>query len=341
MYNKVFIDDFSALGAQLMEILSDMPDGNSIKNVIELSYKENPLFTPNMQISALTSIVREFLKKTTLEKWLTPYGDKIRQLEKTVLIVMAGNIPMVGFHDLLATLACGYKAQVKLSSKDRYWIPYICKLLSGINPFWSERVMFAGYLPDSADILIASGSDMTSDYFKSKYISSKNIIRGSRYSVALLKGTESRKDLEDLAKDIFLYYGLGCRSVSSLLVPVGYDFSFLLSALDTMKREIVSDDYISAYKYQKAVCKISSQEFIDGGFFILRRSDSFPPPLGIINIWEYNNPGEVSEFFERHLDKLQCVVNYGQGTSFGETQSPAIDQYADGINTLDFLLQFA
>ncbi|MDD3034059.1 MAG: acyl-CoA reductase [Bacteroidales bacterium] len=340
MYNKVFTDDFSALGAQLTEMMRDLSGESSLKSVIELSYRENPLFTPNMQIYAILSICREFLDKRVIEEWLSPYQHKIEEREKTVLIVMAGNIPMVGFHDLLAALACGYKAEVKLSSKDRYLIPYLYKLLSDYNPYWSERVFFTETLPGDADIVIASGSDTTSDFLKSKYPSSHAIIRGSRYSVALLRGNESRNDLENLAKDIFLYYGLGCRSVSSLLVPVGYDFTGLLSASCSMSSEVVSDDYISSYKYQKALCTMSSTEFIDGGFFIMVKSGSTPPPLGVINIQEYDSLDEVSSFLEDHLDKLQCVVNYKEGVTFGNAQNPAIDQYADGVNTLDFLLQF-
>jgi len=340
MYNKVFTDDFSALGAQLTEMLSDMSGESSLKSVIELSYRENSLFTPNMQIYAILSICREFLEKRVIEKWLSPYGHKIEEREKTVLIVMAGNIPMVGFHDLFSTLACGYKAEVKLSSKDRHMIPYLCGLLSDSNPYWRERIFFTETLPEHADIVIASGSDITSNYLKSKYSSSHAVIRGSRYSVALLRGNESLNDLEALAKDLFLYYGLGCRSVSSLLVPAGYDFTLLLEASGSMRSEVVSDDYISSYKYQKALCTMSSTGFIDGGFFIMVKSGSVPPPFGVINIQEYDGLEEVSSFFKEYLDKLQCVVNYKEGVSFGNAQNPAIDQYADGVNTLDFLLQF-
>lgn len=340
MYNKVFTDDLSALGSQLTEILSDMSGESPLKSVIKHSYMENPLFTPNMQSYAILSICREFLDKRVIEEWLMPYRSKIEEREKTVLIVMAGNIPMVGFHDLLSTLACGYKAKVKLSSKDRHWIPLLCDLLSDINSYWRERISFTDTLPVDVDIVIASGSDMTSDFLKSKYSSSHALIRGSRYSVALLKGNEKRSDLEALAKDLFLYYGLGCRSVSSLLVPTGYDFTVLLEACGSMKDEVVSDDYISSYKYQKAICTMSSKEFIDGGFFIMKKSGSIPPPSGVINIQEYDSLEEAGSYIEEHLDKLQCVVNYKDGVTFGNAQNPAIDQYADGVNTLDFLLQF-
>ena len=340
MYNKVFTDDFSALGAQLTEILSDMSGESPLKSVIELSYRENPLFTPNMQIYSILSICREFLDRRVIEEWLSPYRYKIEEREKTALIVMAGNIPMVGFHDLLATLACGFKANVKLSSKDRYWIPLLYELLSDINSYWRERISFTETLPENADIVIASGSDMTSSFLKSKYSSSHTLIRGSRHSLALLKGNENPGELEALAKDLFLYYGLGCRSVSSLLVPAGYDFTVLLEACDSMKSEVVSEDYISSYKYQKAICTMSSNEFIDGGFFIMVKCGSTPPPPGVINILEYDSLEEAGSYIEEHLDKLQCVVNYKDGIAFGNTQNPAIDQYADGINTLDFLLQF-
>ncbi|MEA5005078.1 MAG: acyl-CoA reductase [Rikenellaceae bacterium] len=340
MYSKVFIDDFSGLGAQLTEILSNMSDDNYLKSVIDQSCRENSLFTSNMQIYALLSLCDKFLGRRILKEWLQPYDNMIEEREKTVLIVMAGNIPMVGFHDLLTTLACGYKAQVKLSSKDRHLIPYLLKLVSDINPYWGERVRFTENLPEVADIVIASGSDSTSDYLKTKYASSHGIIRGSRYSVALLTGNESCNDLVALAKDLFLYYGLGCRSVSSLLVPVGYNFSVLLEAFDTMRSEVISNDYISSYKYQKAIYTMSSVGFIDGGFYILGESGSLPPPLGVINILKYSSMEQVKTFFEEHHDKLQCVVNYKNGVTFGSTQNPAIDQYADGINTLDYLLQF-
>ncbi len=340
MYSKVFIDDFSALGDRLKATLSGSVFDRKFEAALRNSFKGNPLFTLNMQHIALTSICNCFLEKSKLEKWLLDYSDRIEERQGEVLAVMAGNIPLVGFHDFMTILAAGFRAKIKLSSKDSYLLPYILGVLFEIDDYWSDRVEIIDYLPLCADILIASGSDNTASFFENKYPLSKKIIRGSRFSIAVLKGDEDYVALEALAKDVFLYYGLGCRSVSSLFVPCGYDLTLLSVAFATMRSELTSDDYLAAYRYQKAVMTLESKNIVDGNFYILARGGNLPPSMGVVNLFEYDNLDEIKEFVQTNRNRLQCVVNYDSNVSFGQAQFPGIEQYADNLNSLEFLLQF-
>jgi len=339
MYNKVFIDDFTELGVQLADALHDISRKSLFETVINASLQENPLFTANMQLCAIESVCDKFLKQEALALWLQPYEKLIKERDNSVLIVMAGNIPMVGFHDLLVTLAAGYKAVVKLSSKDRHLIPAVVRMLCSINSYWNDRIQFVEKMPSSAEILLATGSDESAYYFESKFAASHKIIRGSRSSMAVLYGDECKSDLVALAKDVFLYYGLGCRSVSTLLVPSGYDLTQLLEPFSSMKDQIISHDYKDAYRYQRAVYTMVGENFIDGGFYLLRRSADFPPPLSVVNFIEYDSIESAHKFLKLNQNKLQCIVNLNHGIFFGETQVPEIDQYADEVNSLEYLLQ--
>jgi len=339
MYNNFFIDDFTLLGIQLTDALSDISKKSLFETVIENSLRDNPLFTKNMQCVAISAICNKFLRQDKLEKWLNPYRNIIKEQDRSVAIIMAGNIPLVGFHDLLAVLATGYKALVKLSSKDKHLLPALVSLLFGINSYWRQRIQFVEELPESPDIVIVTGSNETALYFESYYKDSRKLIRGSRSSLALLYGGESLLDLEALAKDVFLYYGMGCRSISTIMIPSSFDLQRLILSFKYMESEITAKDYLDAYKYQKALSSMTNEKFIDGGFYLLKENDTFIPPLGVVNIIRYECVSEARKFIESNLYRLQCVVNYNHYVSFGETQYPEIDQYADGVNSLEFLMQ--
>lgn len=343
MYKEVFIKDFSALGESIENSMLDMSGNSLLNRAFDDSFKFNPLFTINMQREALRAVCNKFLNINCLKKWLLPYQEKISQRDKTVGIVMAGNLPLVGFHDMLTAMASGCRTKIKLSAKDRCLIPALFEMLCEIDPFWRGRVSFSETLPKDIDLLIATGGEQTFVLMETLYRLIPKITRSSRSSIAVLNGDETMDELQNLATDIFLYYGMGCRSVSTLLLPDGYSFEPLMEALETKKASISSVDYMAAYRYQKAVVEMQNAWYLDGGFYIIKTISDFPPPMGVINVLFYRSTDQINTFINTNINKLQCVVNkkFGNTNSdFGQTQYPSIDEYADGINSLEFILNY-
>ena len=340
MYKEIFIKNFSTLGRSVENALQSAYNNTLLDRAFEDSLRLNPLFTINMQHEALKIICKKFLNINCLHNWLTPYKELLFERESTVGIVMAGNLPLVGFHDFLVTMASGSRAQIKLSGKDRL-LPALFEMLCEINPYWRARVAFTEHLPENIDLLIATGGEEASKFFKSEYDEIPKIVRSSRSSIAILKGDETIDELRRLSDDIFLYYGMGCRSVSTLLVPFGYTFELLIEAFKNKENAITSEDYLSAYRYQKALAAMNKSGYSDGGFYILREHSSFPPPMGVLNVLTYRNVDQINEFIDSNKLHLQCVVNRKFNNSnieFGEAQYPSLDEYADGVNSLEFLL---
>ncbi|MFA5849596.1 MAG: acyl-CoA reductase [Bacteroidales bacterium] len=341
MYKEVFIRDFSLLGKSLDEHLNGCRDNHLLDRAFEDSLHNNPLFSENMQKEALRAVVEKFLMENILTDWLVPYENKLFEKKCIVGIIMAGNLPLVGFHDFLVAMASGCRAQIKLSGKDRFLLPLLFSILCDINSFWKDRVEFTDSLPENPDMLLATGGDESAKIFANKYKDTPKIIRSSRSSIAILQGDETEEELQKLSKDIFLYYGMGCRSVSTLLVPKDYSFGLLTDVFGRSRSTMVSEDYLSAYKYQKAVASMQNSWFLDGGFYILREFVSFPPPMGIIGILMYKDINEAEKFVNSNKLHLQCLVGKKcrfADTEVGETQYPSISDYADGLNSLEFIL---
>ncbi|MDP3436945.1 MAG: acyl-CoA reductase [Bacteroidales bacterium] len=342
MYRQVFIKDFSQLGMDLKSFLKEEIAYLPLSSAIEDTFKRNPLFTRQMQYIALDAIATKFLSEEALAVWTEPYADLIEERDFCVSIVMAGNLPLVGFHDLLTVLASGRRAMVKVSSKDSSLLPAISEALFSINHYWIDRITFTDNLPEVVEMLIATGGEKTSQYFKNHYSKVPGIIRGSKSSIAVITGSESEEDLERLGKDIFLYFGMGCRSVSSLLLPEDYDLGKLTSALSPSENYVKCDLYRAAYLYQKAISVVSEEWFEDGGFFIFKRDTTTPPPLGVVGIYLYSDKKNIENYIIKHSKSIQCVVNYNYNNNFiepGKSQYPELDDYADGINSLEFILK--
>ncbi|MEN6619077.1 MAG: acyl-CoA reductase [Rikenellaceae bacterium] len=341
MYKEVFIRDFSLLRESVDASLQGLSDNTLLKNAFEDSLYVNPLFSISMQKEALKAICEKFLNSNCLSNWLVPYKNRLLERNCIVGIIMAGNLPLVGFHDFLVSLASGCKAQVKLSGKDRFLLPALFRMLCEINPYWSGRVEFTRNLPENIHLLLAAGGEEAAKFFEYNYREIPKIVRGSRSSIAILSGNETINELYRLSKDVFLYYGMGCRSVSTLLVPDGYSFDLLIEAFKNIGRIIISEDYLSAYRYQKAIASMQNIWYIDGGFYLLRDISDFPPPMGVIKILKYGNLSEIFEFTDSNRFHLQGVVSRNFKNSdieFGKAQYPSIDDYADGVNSLEFLL---
>ena len=322
---------------RLGELLSKTEQFNDIFDKAE---QQNSWFTRANVIFAFKSW-SEALSKSNVQQWLSQYQIPQTTSPKKILIIMAGNLPLVGFHDLLCVLVAGHKAIVKLSSDDRVLLPYLITQIRTFAPEWAEAVAFTDDKVTEYDAVIATGSDNTARYFEYYFGKKPHIIRKNRHSVAVLTGEETPEELQDLGKDIFLYYGLGCRSVSKLFVPQGYDFDLLFQAIYPYKDIIEEQKYANNYDYNKAVYLMSLYKLLENGFLLLKEDEHYGSPIATLFYEYYTNKEALKKKLATDREKIQCVVghNFIDGEiPFGQTQTPKLWDYADGVNTLTFLL---
>jgi len=322
---------------RLGELLSKTEQFNDIFDKAE---QQNSWFTRANVIFAFKSW-SEALSKNNVQQWLSQYQLPQTTSPKKILIIMAGNLPLVGFHDLLCVLVAGHKAIVKLSSDDGVLLPYLIKQMKAFAPEWAEAVTFTDDKVTEYDAVIATGSDNTARYFEYYFGKKPHIIRKNRHSVAVLTGEETPEELQDLGKDIFLYYGLGCRSVSKLFVPQGYDFDLLFQAIYPYKDIIEEQKYANNYDYNKAVYLMSLYKLLENGFLLLKEDEHYGSPIATLFYEYYTNKEALKKKLATDREKIQCVVghNFIDGEIlFGQTQTPKLWDYADGVNTLTFLL---
>ncbi len=295
--------------------------------------KENVLFSLNQWSKALSS--------ENLENWLKWYDFK-ETPEKTIGIVMAGNIPLVGFHDFLSVLIAGHKVVIKQSSSDKKLLPVLAKFLIACDPIYSEKIKFTEGKLEGFNAVIATGSNNTSRYFEYYFAEKPSIIRKNRNSVAVLSGRESAEELEALGEDIFRYFGLGCRNVSKLYVPKTYNFDAFFNAVFSWKYLINNAKYANNYDYNKAVYLMSDFKLLDNGFLLLKKDTNFGSPIATLFYEEYESEATLKQKLEEQKDELQCIVSSGffkDEIGFGETQHPKLWDYADNLDTLAFLQQ--
>ena len=322
---------------RLGELLSKTEQFNDIFDKAE---QQNSWFTRANVTFAFKSW-SEALSENNVQQWLSQYQLPQTTSPKKILIIMAGNLPLVGFHDLLCVLVTGHKAIVKLSSDDRVLLPYLITQIRTFAPEWAEAVAFTDDKVTEYDAVIATGSDNTARYFEYYFGKKPHIIRKNRHSVAVLTGEETPEELQDLGKDIFLYYGLGCRSVSKLFVPQGYDFDLLFQAIYPYKDIIEEQKYANNYDYNKAVYLMSLYKLLENGFLLLKEDEHYGSPIATLFYEYYTNKEALKKKLATDREKIQCVVghNFIDGEiPFGQTQTPKLWDYADGVNTLTFLL---
>ncbi|WP_405415010.1 acyl-CoA reductase [Maribacter sp. Asnod1-A12] len=281
------------------------------------------------------------LTKENIESWLKNYKLEANQ-KKVVALIMAGNIPLVGFHDLLCVLITGNKALVKLSSNDQKLIPLLIDYLIEIEPLFKDRVIFTKEKLENYDAVIATGSNNTARYFEYYFSKKPNIIRKNRNSVAVLTGNETTEELTALGEDIFRYFGLGCRSVSKIYIPKDYNINTFFKAMFPYGDIINHNKYANNYDYNKAVYLMSEFKILDNGFLILKEEESFGSPIASLFYEHYEDISTLKKYLNKEKDKIQCIVSSGVidgEISFGQTQKPSLHDYADGIDTVDFLLR--
>jgi hypothetical protein len=305
---------------------------------IESAQHHNGWFTPEQMRFAIHSWAAA-LTESNLSTWLDGYA-LAPSSPKTIGLVLAGNIPLVGFHDVLSVLVSGHYALVKTSSNDQKMVPFLVDYLVACEPELKNCIRFTEGKLEGFDAVIATGSNNTARYFEFYFKDKPSIIRKNRNSVAVLDGTETREELIQLGEDIFRYFGLGCRNISKLFVPEGYSFDAFFDAIFEYKDIIHYDKYANNYDYNKAVFLMSLFPILDNGFLTLKEDTGYASPISSVFYEYYSDLSTVQERLEREKDQLQCIVSKGivkDSLPFGKTQQPELWDYADHVNTLDFL----
>ena len=279
------------------------------------------------------------LTESHISTWLNAYS--IQQTSQRLGLVLAGNIPLVGLHDVLSGLACGYSIEIKSSSNDNILLPFVIGFLTERQPEWHDKIFFTDGKLEKFDRVIATGSTNTARYFEYYFKDVPHIVRKTRNGVAVLDGTETPEDLTALCVDIMQYFGLGCRSVSHLMVPEGYDFNELFLALYDYKELIHHNAYANNYDYNKAVYLMQEEELLENGFIMLKKDNGLNSPIACIHYSTYKNIKEAEKSIELQQEKIQCVVSscLKNSLAFGQTQHPKLTDYADHVDTMAFLLK--
>lgn len=309
-------------------------------NLIELSQSHNGWFTPEQVYFAINSWA-EALTEENINNWLSNY-DFSNVQPKTVGLILAGNIPLVGFHDFLSVVVSGHKVLVKTSSNDQKLLPFLAKYLISIHSEIENYITFTEGKLENFDAVIATGSNNTARYFEFYFKDKPSIIRKNRNSVAILTGNESHDDLVNLGEDIFRYFGLGCRNVSKLFVPKEYSFENFFKAIYEYKDVIFYEKYSNNYDYNKAVFLMSNFKLLDNEFLTIKEDASYSSPISSVFYEYYEDLNEIKSRLEIDADQIQCIVSkdlISGSIPFGQTQKPKLWDYADNIDTLEFLLQ--
>ncbi len=314
--------------------------GNLI-SLIEESHLYNPWFTEKNVQHAISSLGSS-LEENKIRKWLQAYDLNNVKESKRVGVVMAGNIPLVGFHDFLCVLISGHKFIGKLSSDDQKLLPAIAEILVDLEPGFKEQIEFTEDKLQGFDAIIATGSNNTSRYFEYYFGKYPNIIRKNRNGVAVFTGNETKTELAEFGKDLFLYFGMGCRSVSKVFVPAGYKFDYFFEAIEGYQPVTDQFKYKNNYDYYKSIYLINIISHFDNGFLLVKQDNSYSSPPSVLFYEEYAEMSTLRNRLMVEKEQIQCIVSntndIADTITFGQAQNPDLWEYADGVNTMKFLL---
>lgn len=328
---KQRISDFAALGDYILQNKADL------EHITHKAFVYNNWFTIENTQKALNNIAQEYLNKEKLEHWLQRYNEKIESnTMRTIAMVAAGNIPMVAFHDILCILISGNKLQLKLSEKDKFLLPFLFDKLIAINPVYLDYIEIKERL-ENFDAIIATGSNNTAKYFEHYFGKYKNIIRKNRNSIAIITGKESKQDVENLGHDIFDYFGLGCRNVSKLFVPKNYDVTKLKNGLEPHKTVMQHTSYMNNLDYQRTIYLMNQIPLVDIDFINIVENRSLQSPISCLHLEYYETIDEVNNFIIDEQNNIQCIIGKDY-IPFGKSQQPTLSEYADNIDTMQFIL---
>jgi hypothetical protein len=302
----------------------------------------NPWFTPEYVRRALAGIAR-MLEREVLEHWLAAYPSPVSLAgrTKTIGLVFAGNIPLVGFHDMLCVMASGHRALVKPSSKDDRLPKKLSELLTDLDRELGDRIRFTDDLLKGIDALIATGSNNTARYFEYYFREIPHMIRKHRNGVAVLTGEETEGELKNLGDDIFTFFGMGCRNVTKLYIPHSYDLKLLLQVLDRFGDLYRHNKYGNNVDYYRTIYLLNQIPFLDNGVLLLKEDTAIASPVGVVFYERYSDIEWVSGQLAERQQEIQCCVSVDPGIGGaippGSTQDPMPWDYADGLDTLRFL----
>lgn len=319
--------------AELLKYLEE--NGKEWQVVKAQASLHNGWFIPDFIDLAIQNICREFLKKEKLEQWIAYYHLDDNVGGKNVGLVMAGNIPMVGFHDFLSVFISGHRQKIKLSSKDDILFKHLVQKMAEWDESMPDFVSFAEMLK-GCDAYIATGTNNSAKYFKYYFSKYPHIIRRNRTGVAVLTGNESSEDLNKLSDDIHIYFGLGCRNVTKILVPREYDFIPLLKAFDRYAYFADHHKYKNNYDYQLSIALLNNIYYMTNGSTLLIEEEGIFSPISRVNYSFYTDQAKLISSLQKEPD-IQCIAGSGW-IPFGLTQRPSLTDYADGADTMQFLL---
>lgn len=334
------IETFSELGFILRSAVAGKQGSftGRISDLISNQHLKNPWFTPgNMQL-AIESIANELTKENLL-RWTSAYPALGRTRKPdTIAVIMAGNIPLVGFHDMLSVLITGNKLIARMSSKDIDSVKLITEIIAYVNPSMGQMISLTESQVSDFDAIIATGSDNSARYFNYYFGKYPHIIRRNRNSVAVIDETETNIELEGLGNDIFSFFGLGCRSVSKIYIPNNYPVARLANAFDKYNTFVSHSKYANNYDFNKALYIVNRNEFIDTGYLLIKEDKLMTSPVSVLHFEYYSSNESLRKELLAESDRIQCIVGHGY-LPFGKSQMPALWDYADGCDTLDFQLK--
>jgi hypothetical protein len=347
------LDTKKSAFVKLGQFLSQFKEGNCIKDetvfdndlffekfidLIQLSQSHNGWYTPEQVYFAIASWA-EALTEENLTKWLSEY-DLSEVKSKNVALILAGNIPLVGFHDFLSVILSGHNTLVKTSSNDQKLLPFLANYLVALDSDFKNKINFIEGKLENFDAVIATGSNNTARYFEYYFKDKPSIIRKNRNSVAVLNGEETKEQLTALGEDIFRYFGLGCRNVSKLFVPKGYSFVPFFEAIFEYQDVIHYEKYANNYDYNKAVFLMSNFKLLANGFLTIKEDSSYSSPITSVFYEYYENVEDLQKRLEEENLQIQCIVSNNlvkNSIEFGTTQKPNLWDYADNVDTVSFL----
>jgi len=320
-------------------------DAYSIRllDLIEKAPLKNPFFTINEVTRAVQSIAHA-LNEKDIDEWFGNYKEDLEKPDsrKKVGVIMAGNIPFVGWHDMVSVIVSGNDFIGKPSSDDADLTPFLADLMIEFEPSLKDRIQFTERL-NGIDAVIATGSNNSARYFDYYFGKYPHIIRKNRNAVAIINGFETADDLKELGNDIFRYFSLGCRNVSKLYVPKDYDFNLFFESIEGFNPIINHHKYANNYDYNRTILLMKQVPFLDNGFLILKEDTSLHSPISVLNYERYENMDSLKEIIQQEKESIQCIASlnayFPESLNFGTTQQPKLWDYADGVDTLKFLLE--
>lgn len=322
---------------RLGQYISENPE--SLQHAVRLAGIKNHWFTNENCYRALNAVATQMLHPEKLNSWISNYNLKDIQ-SKNVGIIAAGNIPLVSFHDILSVLISGHKLLLKTSDRDQILIPHLLQKLQEFDPQWTDYISIDQRWTEQ-DAVIATGSNNSGRYFEYYFGKNPHIIRKNRHSVAVLTGNESQEELYQLGKDVFEYFGLGCRNVSLLWLPEEYRFENLIQAWQPFSELMQFHSYKNNLDYQRTIYLMNGTPIVDCDFVNMVKVTSISSPISCINLAYYKDSSEINEWLQTQDEQIQCVINFqnfSRNVSFGAAQEPELHEYADGIDTIEFLL---